>query len=337
GLRATLFQNLGPGTVFEYAEGQPRSEETLQDSLRFGSGEIISSYHSLEPRLSLKVQLDPASSVKAGFHRSAQFINQVSNTASVTPVDVWLLSNRHILPQRADNFSLGYYRLFEGGNWESSLELYYRRIENVLEYKDLAELLANEHLETELLQGEGRSYGVEFSLKRRVGRWNGWLGYTYSRSLRRVAGPTPEETINRGEWFPSNFDKPHDLSLVLSYQVSRRLNISANFTYSTGRPITAPVGRFSSDNVINIPVFSERNQQRVPDYHRLDLSLTLDPGHKKGKKWRSSFTLSVYNLYARRNAYSVFFTQAPFARPMARRLAVLGTAFPALTYNFHWQ
>jgi len=185
--------------------------------------------------------------------------------------------------------------------------------------------LVNENVETELLTGIGRAYGLELSIRKAVGRWNGWLGYTLSRSERQVLGPTPEETINNGDWFPANFDQLHNLSLVWSYQISKRSNFSFNFVWSSGRPITAPVGKFGVENVQNIANYSERNQFRIPDYHRLDLSYTLDTNHKKDKKWEGSWTISLYNVYGRRNPFTVFFSQRSFQAPKANRLAILGS------------
>ncbi len=336
GLRFSYFQNLGPNDVFLYEENTPRTVETIVDTLGFGNGSLVQTYSGWEPRLSAKISLTDVSSLKISYNRTVQYINQISNTAAVTPVDVWKLSDRYVEPQRANSYSLGYFHNFDDNRWESSLEVYYRDIKQVVEFKDLAQLLANDHIETELLNGIGRTYGAEFSLKRKVGRWTGWLGYTYSRTQRQVQGSTAVETINEGEWYPSNFDKPHDLTLTTTFQFDRRNSLSFNFTYSTGRPTSAPVGRFSAGNALNIPVYSERNQYRIPDYHRLDVSYTLGNSYRKDKSWRSSWTISIYNLYARKNAYTVFFTQQPFNNPTANRLAVLGSIFPALTYNFRF-
>ena len=336
GLRYSLFQSLGSNRVFSYQEGLPKTEENIIDTLGFDQGEIIEQYSNLEPRASLKIGLGPLSSIKLSYNRTVQYINQVSNTAAVTPIDVWQLSNRHILPQKAHNFSVGFFKNLDNNKWETSLEVYYRDIENILEYKDFAQLLANEHIETELLSGKGRAYGLEVFIKRKVGNVNGWLGYTYSRSERLVDNGDLDQRINLGEWYPANFDKPHDLTLALSIQINKRSNFGINFTYSTGRPTTAPIGKYTVATVPIIPNYSLRNQFRIPDYHRLDISYTLEAGHKKDKAWESSWTLSVYNLYGRKNAYSAFYKQSPFSNPQALQLSVLGTAFPAITYNFRF-
>ncbi|MEL6865583.1 MAG: TonB-dependent receptor, partial [Bacteroidota bacterium] len=334
GLRYTLYQSLGPDQIFLYSEEGPLAVENIVDSLSFNSGEVIETYTGLEPRIGLNIIIDETASVKLSYNRTYQYINQISNTTSVTPVDIWQLSNRYIRPQQADSYSIGFFKNFRNNRWETSIEAYYRDINRLIEFRDRADLLVNNHLETELLEGVGRAYGVELSLKRKIGRVTGWLGYTYSRTERKIDSDVRSERINLGEWYPSNFDKPHDLTIVMNYQINKRNSFAVNFTYSTGRPVTAPVGKFISGNVLSIPNYSLRNQFRIPDYHRLDISYTLDTSHKKNKAWESSWTFAVYNLYARRNAYSVFYTQKPFQDPVANKFSVLGSAFPALTYNF---
>jgi len=198
----------------------------------------------------------------------------------------------------------------------------------LFDYKDFAQLTVNDHLETELLSGEGRAYGLELSLKKTEGIFNGWLSYTLSRSERLVAG------INRGDWYPSNFDKPHDLSIVFNYQPNQRNTLTVNFNYGTGRPSTSPIGNFRNLNGMIVPVYSDRNQLRIPDYHRLDIAYTLGRGYNRTKRFKTSWTISIYNVYARKNAFSVFFTQGAFQLPVANRLSILGSAFPSLTFNF---
>ena len=334
GLRYSLYQSLGPDKSFTYREGVPRTEETILDTLNFGSGELIKSYGGLEPRASLKIALDAATSVKMSYNRTQQFINQITNTTAVSPVDIWQLSNLNIEPTTADNYSAGLFKNFKDNEWQTSIELFYRDIDNLIEYKDRAELLVNEQIETQLLSGIGRAYGMELSIKKAIGRWNGWLGYTLSRSERQVTGPTTEETINNGEWFRSNYDRTHDMSLVFSYQLSKRSNFSVNFVWSSGRPTTVPVGKFSVENVVNVANYSDRNQFQIPDYHRMDLSYTLDTGHRKNKRWQGSWTISLFNVYGRKNPFTVYFTQQAFQAPKGNRLAILGAPFPSLTYNF---
>ena len=213
--------------------------------------------------------------------------------------------------------------------WETSLEFFYRDIENLIEFKDLANLLVNNHLETELISGNGRSYGAELSIKKTAGRMTGRFGYTYSRSERKTDSQFLEESINNNNWFLANFDRPHDLNLVFTYQVNQKNHLAVNFVYASGRPITAPIGSFSTDNIFNIPIYSDRNTFRIPAYHRLDISYTIGQSHRKSQKWRSSWTFSIFNVYGRRNPFSVFFTQNAFQNPQANRLSVLGSMIPS--------
>ncbi len=328
GLRFALYQFLGPKTVYEYEnEIEPDLSQTTGNTL-FNKGDVIKTYSSLEPRLSLRYKLNTTSSVKAGYSRTAQFINQIFNSDSPTPTSQWQLSTQYIAPQRSHNLSLGYFRNSADNDWETSAEVFGRYVDELFDYKDFAQLAMNEQLETELLPGIGRSYGLEFSLKKNKGVYNGFLSYAYTRSERQIEG------INRGTWYPSNFDKPHDLSLVLNYQPNRRNTVTVNFIYGTGRPTTPPVGNTKLENGLVVPIYSLRNQQRIPDYHRMDIAYTIGRGYKKNQRFRTSWTISVYNVYGRRNAFSVFYTQGAFQQVQANKLAILGTAFPSLTFNF---
>ncbi|MBI1227752.1 MAG: TonB-dependent receptor plug domain-containing protein [Bacteroidetes bacterium] len=333
GIRYTSFKNLGPDRVLLYEEGMPKTEETIQDSLLFADGEKTASYTGLEPRFSLRLSLNEASSVKLGYNRSYQFFSQISNTASATPIDIWQLSNYHIKPQHADNFSIGYYQNFKENTVQTYLSIFYRKIDQLIDYKDFAKLLLNHHIETELLMGKGKAYGAELYFNKAYGHHHFEMNYTYSRTLRQVEANDEQEGVSKGEWYPSNYDKPHSLNLNYFWQIKSNSSFSVNFTYSTGRPTTAPVSSFSSGNVLTIPIYSERNQFRIPDYHRLDVAYTVGPWGKK-ERWRNSLTLSIYNLYFRKNAFSVFFRQKPFQSVTAYRVAVLGSIFPAITYDF---
>ncbi|MCB0629311.1 MAG: TonB-dependent receptor [Saprospiraceae bacterium] len=328
GLRFAAYQFLGPKTINEYADPENPSLETLIRTTTYGSGKVIADYYSLEPRLSMRYRLGPNASIKAGYSRTAQFINLIANTNSPTPSSLWQLSTEYIEPLRSHNFSIGYFKNFKNNLWETSIETYGRLIDNLFDYKDFADLTINEQLETQLLSGIGRAYGLEMSIRKREGIVNGTLSYTLSRTERQVEG------INEKNWFPSNFDKPHDLSLVFNYQPTQRYTLTLNFIYGTGRPTTAPIGSYQELNNLVVPIYSDRNQLRVPDYHRLDLAFTMGQSHKLTKKIKTSWTLSLYNVYGRDNAFSVFFTQRPFGLPKANKLSVLGSVFPALTFNF---
>ncbi|MBI5916219.1 MAG: TonB-dependent receptor [Bacteroidetes bacterium] len=333
GLRHTFYKNSGPDNVLLYEPGVPKEEETVVDSLQFSKGEKIAGYSGLEPHFSGRWSVGKTSSVKLGYNRSYQYLSQVSNTASALPISVWQLSNHHLAPQKADNFSVGYYRNFQKKPVDAHLELFYRKIYRLIDYKDFAQLLLNDHIETELLTGIGKAYGVEFYLHKNYGRHKFEGSYTWSRSLRQVEATATQEAVNAGRWYPSNYDKPHSLNVNYFWQMGTKVSLSMNFVYSTGRPTTAPISSYTNSNVWAIPIYSDRNQFRIPDYHRLDVALDIGPwGKKQGRE--NSLTLSVYNLYARKNAFSVFFRQQPAKPVTAYRLSVLGTAFPAITYNF---
>ena len=338
GLRYSLFQNLGPANVYIYQDDVPMDQVTIFDTLHFSRGELIKSYGGFEPRVSLKLGLGPSSSLKLSYNRMRQYISLISNTAAITPIDIWKTSDMHIKPQTGDQVIIGYFRNFAENSIETSIEIYYKKVSNLVEYKDGANLLLNETLEADLLEGKGRAYGIELQVKKKTGRLTGWASYVYSRSERLVNGEFPEEQINFGEYYPSNYDKPHNVKIVSNYRITQRWSFAANFTYSTGRPFTAPYSKYRINNgllnYITVANFSQRNQYRISDYHRLDISVTLGEGHRKNRKWKGSWTFSVYNVYGRKNAYSVFFKDVYGSPPMPYKLSILGVPFPSLTYNF---
>lgn len=333
GLRFSLYQQLGPGRIFNYEADQPLRPENILDSIRVNSGEVVDTYSGFEPRFSFRWIVGKNNSLKLSYNRLQQFIHLISNSTAATPADIWQVSTQYIPPQISDNYSLGYYRNFKQNTWESSIEFYYKDVRQLVEYKDFSQLLINENLETELLIGKGRAYGFEFALKRKVGEVTGSMSYTYARSLRKVDGPSPEERINRGEWFPSNFDKPHTLNVNVKWQASKRGFLSVFFNYSSGRPVTVPTANYFQGTVV-LPHYSDRNQFRVRNYHRMDIAYTLTRKAVRRSKYKGSLTFSVYNVYFRRNAFSVFFEREPNRAFSAFQLSVLGTAFPAMTYNF---
>ncbi len=299
-----------------------------------GGQELKESYQGFEPRFSVNYKLNNRSSIKLGYNRMRQYIHLISNTAAVTPIDVWKLSNTELRPSVSDQLSLGYFRNFNNNYIETSIEAYYKRINDLVEYKNGADLFGNANIEEELLQGNGDAYGIEFYIKKNRGKATGWLSYTYSRSLITVEGESFNETINKGNPFPTNFDQPHNLSLFGNWEVSRRFQISMNFLYNTGRPITYPQSIYSVNNVL-ISNYNIRNGNRIPDYHRLDLSFHLGSSLKKQKNIEANWTLTLYNVYSRRNAYSVFFrTSESGGQLNSFRLSIIGQIIPALSYNF---
>ncbi len=335
GLRYTAFSNIGARTVNIYPDGEIKTERNIIDQQTFGEGETIASYTGFEPRVSLRYELNDKTSAKVGYARTYQFLAQISNTASATPIDIWQLANQHVEPQYSDNFSVGLFKNFGRKNYQSSVELFYRKSVGILDYKDFADLLLNQNIETELVTGEGLSYGLELNLKKQTGSFRWDMNYTFSSSERQILETPTQPSVNRGEWYSSNYDIPHVFNLSMVKQFDNKTNLSINFTYRSGRPTTAPVSSYTSDNVVNVPIYSDRNRFRVPDFHRLDVAYTIGPFGKEGKRFDSSITLSVYNLYSRKNAYSVYFRQNPFDSVKAIRVATLGTIFPSITYNFN--
>ncbi len=343
GLRYSIFQNIGPFDVFQYDNSGVRNLQTLIDTIAYEKGSVIKQFQGFSPRISARYQWHKSTSLKLSYNKMRQYIHSLSNTTSPTPVDLWQLSNTYIPPLIADNYAIGIFKNFKDNQWESSIEFYYKDINNFIEYKNFAQLLLNNHLETELLTGTGRSYGAEFFLKKLSGKLTGWLSYTYSRTEVKVVGNAPEETINDGDWFPSNYDKTHSLSLVSKLKIGKNSSFNANFTYNTGRPISAIISTYQVGPTA-VPQFSERNRYRIPDYFRFDISFTVAENiwkHRIGRnlkqrRYQDSFTFSVFNLLARKNAYSVFFVLPDefYLTPQPHKLSVLGAAFPSITYNF---
>ena len=331
GARFTTYSFLGPRTVYDYEEELPKSQSTIINNTQFGDNDKIVTYTSIEPRLSLRLSINENSSIKFGFNRMSQNIGLISNSTAIAPTDIWKLADRYVKPVIADQYSAGIFQNFFDNAFEFSIEGYYKTFDNVLEYKSGADLFLNPNIETELISGIGEAYGAEFYLKKNTGKFTGWLSYTYSRSLRRVIGLYPEETINNGAWYPSNFDKPHDFTAVGEYKLFKNLKFSAIFTYSTGRPISFPSAKFIYLGEF-LAFYDLRNENRVPDYHRLDLSMTWN-FNSSNKFLNGDWILSVYNTYSRRNAFSVFFDDIAGLPPQAYRLSALGVAFPSLSYK----
>ena len=335
GLRFSGFLLQGPKRVRSYA-GQDQLYDEAIDTTSYAKGATVASYFGLEPRLSVNYRLNETASLKLGATRTYQYLSLISNTVAATPVDFWKLADTYLKPQRADGISLGYYRNFKNNEWETSAEVYYKILKNVPEYRDFPDLLGNELIETELVPADGRNYGLELSIKKNLGLFTGRLSYTYSRAIRRVDTGIPELDVNQGKWYPSYFDKPHDITTLFNFNLMQRLSLNVSFTYSTGRPITAPTGKYTDWHVVSVPIYSDRNQYRIPDYYRMDVSANLFPGYRKDQRFKSSWSLSIYNLLGRKNAYSIYFRQLPFQSLSTYRLAVLGSIFPSITYNLEW-
>ncbi len=331
GLRYVLFTAMGGRDEYIYEDGLPKNRDTVIDSVSFGKGEAIKTYHGPEIRLSSRFSLDELTSLKISYNRTRQYIHSMSNSASLSPTDTWRLSGTHIVPQTSDHFSAGVYRNLFGHQLETSIEAYYKKMQNLLDFKIGSTLLLNNQIERDILQGDGKSYGVEFSAKKN-GKLNGWINYTYSRTFIRLDGKTAEEQVNGGSYYPASYDKPHTGNLVANYKLTRRISFSVNGTYNTGRPVTVPVAAYDYQGSQNIH-YSERNAYRIPDYFRMDLGVFLEGNHKIRKLAHSFWALSIYNITGRDNPYSVFF-DVKDGKVSGYQLVVFGSPIPTLSYNF---
>jgi hypothetical protein len=301
---------------------------------RFQNPDPATTYDGLEPRASFKLELSDNQSIKGGYGRTRQFVHLISNTTAISPIDYWKLSGRAIAPQVADQFSLGFYSNFQENTFEAYVEGFYKQMNQLVEYKDGASLLLNPRLETELLPAVGKAYGVEVSVQKNKGRLTGNLSYTWSRSLLAVRTDNVAEQINRGEEYPSLFDKPHNLALTGQYFLGKGWTFASTFAYQTGRPITYPDGQYSANGNL-IFNYSRRNADRLPDFHRLDISFSHDSRRNKTQKTYNILNISFYNVYARQNPYSIFFRQY-LNVGRAYQLAVLGTIVPSVTLTKYW-
>ncbi|MBN9381097.1 MAG: TonB-dependent receptor [Chitinophagaceae bacterium] len=334
GLRYSIYSYLGPNQVNNYAPGQPITNDNLINTKNYGSGAFIKTYSNPEYRLSARYIITENFSVKAGYNTQRQYIHALSNTTAMAPTDIWKLSDPNIRPQSGDQVSLGLYRNFKSNTIETSIEVYYKRIKNFLDYKSGAKLIMNHHIETDVLQTKGKAYGVELMVKKLTGKFNGWLSYTWSRTLLRQDDPNAGELINNGSFYPANYDKPHDVTVVSNYRFSHRFSISLNATYSTGRPITLPIGIFYYANSWRT-LYADRNAYRIPDYFRTDFSMNIEGNHKVHQKTHNSWTIGVYNLTGRRNAYSVYYTSENGA-VNGYKLSIFGSAIPYVNFNIRF-
>lgn len=334
GVRYSTFQNLGPKLVYNYAEGQSRTLQTIQDSVSFSKNQSIKKYAGFEPRLSMRFGLTNSASIKLSYNRMRQYVHLISNTTAISPVDFWKVSDTHIPPQIADQISMGFFKNFKDNTYETSIETYYKDIQNLVEYKNGARLYFNPNIETELLAAKGMAYGAEVSIQKNKGRLKGTFSYTYSRTFARVVSDFPTEQINRGYWFPSTFDKPHNLAISVQYFISNGWTLSGNFVYASGRPATYPdrTYRLLGKTVID---YSSRNLDRIQDYHRLDAALIKDTRKTTDQKRYKTFSFSLYNIYGRKNPYSIYFVRYNNSI-RSYRLSVFGNIIPAIsvTYNF---
>ncbi len=332
GIRYSFYQYLGPKDVYTYANGTAKDVSTIQDTLQYGSGKSIASYHGAEPRFSIRYSVSNNASIKLSYNRMRQYIQMLSNTTAITPTDIWKLSDAHIRPQVGDQISIGFYKMMKKNSIDVSVEGYYKTMENSVDFKNSAILLLNPQIETDVVNANGKAYGAEFMIKKSAGKVNGWISYTYSRSLLQAKSEFSSETINQGKYYPSSYDKPHAVNFIGNYKFNRRFNFSLNMTYSTGRPITLPLAKYELGGS-NRLYYSDRNQFRIPDYFRTDVSINIEGNHKIKKLAHSSWTFAVYNLTGRKNAYSVFF-RSEEGQIKGYQLSIFAQPIPTITYNF---
>ena len=331
GIRFSYYMALGEAEQRIYEDGLPLNSGTVIDTIQYSKNEVMETYSGPELRISARYLLGNEFSVKGSFNNANQYIHTLSNNTTVSPVDTWTLSDTNIKPQKALQYSLGFYKNLNDNMYEFSIEGYYKKSKNILDYKVGSEFILNETIETDILQGDGKAYGVEFLIRKTKGRLNGWVGYTYSRSLIKLESEFAEENVNNGDYFPSNYDKPHDFSAVTNFQITQRFSVSGNLAYQTGRPVTVPVGNYIL-NGSEYVLYSNRNEYRIPDYFRLDLSLNIEGSHKIKKFAHTFWNLSVYNVLGRNNPYSVFFVNEN-GEIKAYQSSIFSVPIPTLTFN----
>jgi len=336
GLRWSHFNYTGKGVAYTFAEANPGTRRALLSTETYDQWESIQTYNNFEPRLAVNFQLSGNRSIKASYNRMAQYIQLISNTTASTPVDIWTPASNNIEPQIADQFAVGYFQNFADNSYEFSAETYYKKMDNIVDYIDAADLILNPYIEGDLLSGEGRAYGLELLMKKNKGDFTGWLSYTLARTERKIPG------INQNQWYPSRFDQTHKMTFNGFYELNERWSLSSTITVISGSPITFPTSRFEQQGYV-IPHNSNesRNNVRIPLYHRLDLGATLKGKKKPGKKWYGEWVFSIYNVYARRNPFAIYFrpedTRPTGLDPVqteAIKLSVIGNFIPSVSYNF---
>ena len=345
GIRFSNFTRLGQDELNVYKDNMPvlydnefkkytSAEAVGTDS--FERSDVISNFNNLEPRVSISYTLNDQTSIKASYNRMAQYLHLLTNTSSPTPLDVWAPSGKYIKPQLLDQFAIGYFKTLNEGDYSIETEAFYKKIQNRIDYINGANLVANNEIETVILNGKARAYGLEILFKKNEGKLKGWLAYTLSKSEQLTAGRTPYEPgINSGEWYNTPYDKTHDISINASYELNKKWKFNSNFVFQTGQPTNYPVGQYEVQG-LNVPIYNDnrRNSDRLPAYHRLDISATLKPEKNNQRKWQAEWVFGIYNLYGRQNAASINFSQnRETLRNEAVQTAIFGMV-PSVTYNF---
>ena len=332
GLRFSLYNYLGQKTVFTYLGNEPLSDHSVIDTTFYPNFKTIKSYTGIDVRFSLRYLINDNNSIKVGYSHNNQYLFMLSNTASISPTDKWKLCDPFSKPIVGDQYNIGYYFSFNKNNYDASIEAYYKENKNVSDYKNGADLAKNEYIERDILSGFGRDYGFELMIKKNKGKLTGWVNYFYSLSEFRFKGKTASETINRGFYYPSNYDKPHNINIVANYRNFRRISISADFVYSTGRPYTGPTFQYALNDHV-ILNYSDRNQLRIPDYYRIDLSFNLDGNLLRKKIAHSFWSVTIYNLTGRKNAYSVF-SEVRDGKIRTYKVSIFSVPVFSVSYNF---
>ena len=345
GVRFSNFSRLGQDELNVYTDDNPviyneefkkyESAEAIGTET-YKRSDAIATFSNFEPRFSLSYLLDDDTSIKISYNRMVQYLHLLSNTASPTPLDIWTPSGKYIQPQLLDQFALGYFKSIKEGDYSLETEVFYKDIQNRIDYINGANLVANNEIETVILNGQARAYGLEVLLKKNEGNFKGWLAYTLSKSEQQTIGRTDiEPGINNGEWYSSAFDKTHDISINASYELSKKWTFNTNFLFQTGQPTNYPVGQYEIQG-INVPIYDDnrRNSDRLPAYHRLDISATLTPDKNKNREWKGEWVFGIYNIYGRQNAASINFRRnQETMRNEAIQTSIFGLV-PSVTYNF---
>ena len=343
GLRYSAFSRLGGQAMVDYANNQPVVYNTVLGIYERGTevgetdydkGDAIKRFGNFEPRLSLAYQLNELSSFKAGFSRVTQYIHLLSNTASATPLDVWTPSGKYVAPQLSNQYAIGYFRNFKDKVYSMEIEAYYKNTDNRIDYIDGSDLIGQNTIETEILNGESRAYGLELLLRKNEGKLTGWIAYTLSKSEQRTPGGTAGGLgINDGEWYNTPYDRTHDISISGAYKLNDKWSFGTNLVFQTGRPVTYPNGQYEYEG-ISVASYAARNSDRLPAYHRLDLSVNYKPNRKPDRRFKGEWVLGIYNAYNRKNAASISFGQNfETGANEATRTSIFGIV-PSITYNF---
>jgi hypothetical protein len=332
GMRMSSYYYMGPQSVMIYNPEYSKSTSTITDTLNFKAGDVIKKYGGLEPRVSLNFRISDKNSFKINYNRTRQYLHLLSNSTSIAPTDTWKLCDYYLKPEIGDQIAVGFYELLFKNNFEASAELYYKTISNMVDFKGGTNLVMDDNIEKDIINMKGKAYGLELVLKKTEGKIRYSIGYTYSRTFVKSLGTFSDEIINSGKWFPANFDKPNDLVVTFNYLFSRRISFSSSYTYSTGRPITYPIATYDISDKLLV-TYSDRNEYRIPDYSRLDVSLKVSGNLKSHRIAHPNWTFSVYNLLGRENVYSIYFkNEGEIVN--GYKLSVFGKAIPSVTFSF---